>query len=134
MLERLNPTTAPKPFSRYSQAVLAPQDSEWLYISGQVGCDRERNIAEGFEAQADLAWGICGKHPEIRGLRRRGSGEGHRPADPRGGCAGVARGARPYAGAGRNRPAPSMIVAGLASPDMLIEVEGVAARSAERTA
>jgi len=46
MLERLNPPTAPKPFSRYSQAVLAPQNSEWLYISGQVGCDRERNVVE----------------------------------------------------------------------------------------
>ena len=56
MLQRFNPPNAPAPFSRYSQAVVAPEDYRWLYIAGQVGCDRDRNIAEGFERQAELAW------------------------------------------------------------------------------
>ena len=104
MLERLNPTTAPKPFSRYSQTVLAPQDSEWLYISGQVGCDRERNIVEGFEAQADLAWGNLANILKSAGF-------------------GVEDLAKVTVLLTRAEDAP-------ASPAMLIEVEGVAARSA----
>lgn len=129
MLERLNPTTAPKPFSRYSQAVLAPQDSEWLYISGQVGCDRERNIAEGFEAQADLAWGNLASI-----LKSAGFGV----ADlvkvtvllTRAEDVPASRVARDRVLAGAEPASTLMIVAGLASPAMLIEVEGVAARSA----
>ena len=40
MLQRLNPASAPAPFSRYSQAVIAPQGYRWLHVSGQVGCDK----------------------------------------------------------------------------------------------
>jgi 2-iminobutanoate/2-iminopropanoate deaminase len=129
MLERLNPSTAPKPFSRYSQAVKAPHNFEWLYISGQVGCDRERNIAEGFEAQAELAWSNLASILKSAGfgveelvkvtvlLTRAEDVPASRVARDR-----VLGGAEPAS--------TLMIVAGLASPAMLIEVEGVAARSA----
>lgn len=129
MLERLNPPTAPKPFSRYSQAVKASRECEWLHISGQVGCDRERNIAEGFEAQAELAWSNL-----LGILKSAGFGVEDlvkvtvlltRPQDV------------PASRAIRDRvlgsvePASTlMIVSGLASPALLFEVEGVAARSA----
>jgi enamine deaminase RidA (YjgF/YER057c/UK114 family) len=130
MLERLNPPTAPKPFSRYSQAVMAPQDSDWLYISGQVGCDRERNIAAGFEAQADLAWG------NLVGILRSA---GFAPEDlvkvtvllTRPEDVAASRVSRDRALGGAEPASTLMIVAGLASPQLLIEVEGVAARPAK---
>ena len=127
MLQRFNPPNAPAPFSRYSQAVVAPEDYRWLYIAGQVGCDRDRNIAEGFERQAELAWnnllGITtatGFAPEdlvkvtllltdakdvpaSRVIRDRMLG----PVEP---------------------ASTLMVVAGLASPALLFEVEGIAAR------
>ncbi|HWA50730.1 MAG TPA: RidA family protein [Dongiaceae bacterium] len=129
MLERLNPSTAPKPFSRYSQAVKAPRDCTWLYISGQVGCDRERNIADGFEAQAELAWNNL-----LGILKSAGFGVEDlvkvtvlltRPEDVP-----ASRMVRDRV-LGHVEPASTlMIVSGLASPALLFEVEGVAARSA----
>jgi enamine deaminase RidA (YjgF/YER057c/UK114 family) len=129
MLQRLNPPSAPAPFSRYSQAVAAPEGFRWLHISGQVGCDRDRNIPDGFEAQAELAWGnllgilgAAGYAPEdlvkvtllltdakdvpaSRAIRDRMLG----PVEP---------------------ASTLMIVAGLAAPALRFEVEAVAARAA----
>jgi 2-iminobutanoate/2-iminopropanoate deaminase len=56
MLKYLNPPTAAKPFSRYSQAVAASADCRWLYISGQVGVTPDGTILKGFEAQARQCW------------------------------------------------------------------------------
>lgn len=131
MLQRLNPPNAPAPFSRYSQAVVAPEGCRWLHISGQVGCDRDRNIPEGFEAQAELAWKnlldilkAAGFAPEdlvkvtllltdakdvpaSRVIRDRMLG----PVEP---------------------ASTLMIVAGLAAPALRFEVEAIAARPASR--
>jgi len=56
MLKNLNPPTVVKPFSRYSQAVEAPANSRWLHISGQVGAMPDGTILKGFEAQATQCW------------------------------------------------------------------------------
>jgi 2-iminobutanoate/2-iminopropanoate deaminase len=130
MLQRLNPASVSAPFSRYSHAVIAPQGYRWLYISGQVGCDRDRKIAQGFEAQAELAFGnliACIRAADfdvedlvkVTVLLTRGSDiAAYRQIRDR--------------MLGAVEPASTlMIVAGLASPDWLIEVEGVAARPAE---
>jgi enamine deaminase RidA (YjgF/YER057c/UK114 family) len=131
MLQRLNPPNAPAPFSRYAQAVVAPEGYRWLHISGQVGCDRDRNIAEGFEAQAELAWGnllaildSAGFAPEdlvkttvlltnakdvpaSRTIRDRMLGK-------------------------VEAASTLLIVAGLAVPSLLFEVEGIAAQPAKK--
>ncbi len=129
MLQRLNPASVPAPFSRYSHAVIAPQDYRWLYVSGQVGCDRDRRIAEGFEAQAELAWTnliaiINAAGFEVADLVKV-TLLLTRPSDI------------PASRLIRDRmlgpvePASTlMVVAGLAAPDLLFEVEGVAARAA----
>jgi 2-iminobutanoate/2-iminopropanoate deaminase len=128
MLQRLNPASAPAPFSRYSQAVAAPRDCRWLHISGQVGCDRNGKAAADFEAQAELAWrnvltivGESGFAVEdlvkVTVLLTRASDI---PAS---------RTVRERL-LGSVEPASTlMIVAGLASPDWLIEVEAIAARA-----
>jgi 2-iminobutanoate/2-iminopropanoate deaminase len=129
MLQRLNPASAPAPFSRYSQAVAAPQGYRWLYVSGQVGCDRERRIADGFEAQAELAW---------INLINIINAAGFEVADlvkvtlllTRASDIAASRQIRDRM-LGPVEPASTlMVVAGLASPELLFEVEGVAARAA----
>lgn len=129
MLQRLNPASAPAPFSRYSQAVSAPQGYRWLYVSGQVGCDRECRVAQGFEAQAELAW---------TNLINIVTAAGFEVADlvkvtlllTRTGDIAASRQIRDRM-LGPVEPASTlMVVAGLASPDLLFEVEGVAARAA----
>jgi len=133
MLQRLNPAGVPAPFSRYSHAVAAPQGYRWLYISGQVGCDRDRKIPSGFEAQAELAW---------RNLIEIIKAASFQVQDlvkitillTRACDIAASRQIRDRM-LGQVEPASTlMIVTGLAAPDLLIEVEGVAARAAEGTA
>jgi enamine deaminase RidA (YjgF/YER057c/UK114 family) len=133
MLQRLNPANVCAPFSRYSQAVSAPEGYRWLHVSGQVGVDRDRKTAAGFEAQAELAWKNLIACLEAAGfgvqdlvkvtvlLTRASDVPASRQVRER--------------ILGQVEPASTlMIVAGLASPDWVIEVEGVAARPAESTA
>lgn len=129
MLERLNPPNAPAPFSRYSQAVVAPQGYRWLHVSGQVGCDRDRNIATGFERQAELAWGNL-----VAILNAAGFGVEDLVkvtlllTDAKDVPASRVIRDRML---GSAEPASTlMVVAGLASPALLFEVDGVAARPA----
>jgi 2-iminobutanoate/2-iminopropanoate deaminase len=130
MLQRLNPESVSAPFSRYSHAVIAPQGYRWLHISGQVGCDRSRKIAQGFDAQAELALGNLIACIHAAGfdledlvkvtvlLTRASDVAAYRQIRDR--------------MLGHVEPASTlMIVAGLAAPELLIEVEGVAARAAE---
>ncbi|WP_374382578.1 RidA family protein [Dongia sp.] len=128
MLNHLNPPSAPPPFSRYSQMVAAPAGYRWLYISGQVGCGRDHQTAAGFEAQAELAWSNLAACLEADGmtvadlvkvnvfLTRASDVPASRIARDK-----VLNGAQPAS--------TLVIVSGLASPDWLIEVEGIAAKA-----
>jgi enamine deaminase RidA (YjgF/YER057c/UK114 family) len=49
-------TTAPKPFSNYSQGVEVETGSRLIFVSGQVGVDRAGNLGETERAQHELAW------------------------------------------------------------------------------
>lgn len=129
MLEFLNPATAPAPFSRYSQAVLVPENYRWLHISGQVGCDLQQKLAPDFAGQAQLAWqnvvtvltaGGMSVHDLVKVtiLLTRASDI---PAS---------RIARDQALQGAAPASTLMVLAGLAHPNMLIEVEALAAKAA----
>lgn len=55
-VETLAPETVVKPFkNRFSHGKLIPANAEWLYTAGQTGIDVDGTIGEGIEAQADLA-------------------------------------------------------------------------------
>jgi 2-iminobutanoate/2-iminopropanoate deaminase len=56
MLTHHNPNTVIAPASNYSQAVAAPADARWLYISGQVGASADGVLGEGTEAQMEQCW------------------------------------------------------------------------------
>ena len=132
MLQRLNPKEVSTPFSRYSHAVGVPHGYRWLYVSGQVGADLSRKIPEGFEAQAELAFGNLIACIRVSGfdvsdlikitvlLTRASDVAAYRRIRER--------------ILGDVEPASTlMIVAGLAAPELLFEVEGVAARAPEST-
>jgi enamine deaminase RidA (YjgF/YER057c/UK114 family) len=55
MLKRANPPGAPTPASRYVQTVEVPAGLRTVHVSGQVGIDGEGRTVEGFEAQAEQA-------------------------------------------------------------------------------
>jgi len=129
MLDYLNPDTAPAPFSRYSQAVLVPENYRWLHISGQVGCDKQQKLGPDFATQATLAW------QNVIAVLTGGGMSVHdlvkvtilltRPSDIP-----ASRIARDQALQGAAPASTLMILAGLAHPDMLVEIEAIAAKAA----
>jgi enamine deaminase RidA (YjgF/YER057c/UK114 family) len=128
MLQFMNPPTAPAPFSRYSQVVSAPEGYRWLHLAGQVGCDLDHKLGQSFEAQAALAWKNLVALLEAGGMTVNDLVKVNifltRQSD-----VAASRVARDAALKGAAPASTLLIVAGLAHPDMLIEVEGIAARA-----
>lgn len=56
MIQRLNPDTVPKPASAYVQAVLHSVGSKRLVISGQIGMTADGLLLGGMEAQLRQCW------------------------------------------------------------------------------
>jgi enamine deaminase RidA (YjgF/YER057c/UK114 family) len=128
MLKQLNPETAPKPVSpTYSQAVEGGPNLRWLHISGQVGVDRSGKVQQGAEAQLDQIW---------RNILAILDAAGMGPQDlvkvttflTRKEDIPLSRQVR-QRHLGEVQPASTLlVVAGLASPDYLAEIEAVAAK------
>ncbi len=129
MLEFENPQSIGKPFSRYSHVVTAPENCRWVHIAGQVGVARDGSIADGFEAQARLAWANV-----LHAIRAAGMGLDDivktnifltRREDIQ-----ASRDIREEALQGRAPASTLLIVSGLAHPSLLLEVEAIAAQPA----
>ena len=57
MLVRRNPETiAPPPSGRYSHSVEIPANARWLYIAGQTGITPDGTILTNLEEQDDQIW------------------------------------------------------------------------------
>jgi len=128
MSEASNPKTVHPPLGRYSHTVKVPPSAEWLVVSGQVGIDAKGRLASGIARQAEQAFrnvlaclkahGMTKKHlvkftvlltdsrfiPDYRAARSKVIGDELVPAST------------------------LMIVAGLAAPDLLVEIEALAAK------
>ncbi len=112
---------------KYSDAVLTGEGKRWLYTSGTPGLAADGSLPPDFESQARLAWAHVMSMLEAAGmdvgdivkltqsLIRRSDLEAYR--------------AIRNEHLGDARPASMLsFVSGLATPDMLIEIEVVAAR------
>lgn len=127
MLKHLNPPTVVKPFSRYSQAVEAPANGRWLHISGQVGATPDGTILKGFEAQARQCWVNIAAI-----LGAAGMGVEHlvkvnifvTSAD----VVAASRRIRDEALDGAQPASTFLVIAALAHPDLVVEIEAVAAK------
>lgn len=127
MLKAYNPAAVAAPASAYSHGMEVPANARWLYVSGQVGVRPDGTLAEGFEAQADQA---------LRNMMAVLAEAGMGAADLVRVNAYVTDAAhvklireiraRHF---GDSKPASTLVVvAALAAPDWLFEVEAVAAR------
>lgn len=125
----LNPQSIHEPLGLYSHAMKVEPNREWLVVAGQLGVDPAGNVAGGFREQAEQALSnilacleanamskedlvkltIYSTLPdcknEVQAARRKILGE---PVVP---------------------PSTLLIVAGLASPEFLVEIEAWAARA-----
>ena len=128
-IRRWNPEGMPAPASRFSHAVLATDVRKWLHLAGQVGTRTDGSVAEGMKAQITQCLANVDAGLAAAGMTR---------ADvvkltfylTQGSPAAIAtyRACRDaWTGAGAPPAATLLIVAGLASPALLAEVDCVAA-------
>jgi 2-iminobutanoate/2-iminopropanoate deaminase len=126
MLKRHNPPTVAAPFSRYSHGVEAPDNARWLVVSGQVGVTAEGKVLTGAKAQIEQAW-----RNVLNVLQAAGMG----PHDlvkvtifltDRAHLQ-MLRDIRDAMLQGAAPASTLLFVAGLASPDWLVEIEAIAA-------
>ncbi|MEM7252997.1 MAG: RidA family protein [Pseudomonadota bacterium] len=129
MNDTQNPTTVHPPLGRYSHTVSVPVGARWLAVAGQVGIARNGQVAKGIEKQAERAF-----RNVVACLRAGGMNTADLVkltvfiTDPR--YVDAYREARQKVLGDAVAPASTLlVVAGLASPDLLIEVEGWAAKS-----
>lgn len=129
MLKAYNPKTIAAPVGRYQHAIEVPAGTRMLFLAGQVGNLPDGVVPRNIEGQAEAAWN------NIKGiLADAGMGledlvkvtvlltdKAHVAAS---------RAAREKA-FGEIRPPAStlMVVAALASPDYMIEIEAIAAKA-----
>ncbi len=133
-VQKLNPPEGPAPLGPYSQLAVVPADHRLLVLAGQVGVGADGAIPDSLEAQFELALGHA-----LRIAASQGAGPDdvvrltyyltERPADLTRFRAIVAR-----AFAGPPPASTLLIVAGLAAPQLKVEVDLVAAVKPEPVA
>jgi len=127
-MEFINPADITAPASRYSQGVLVPDGARRLVISGQIGMTKEGKVADGLEAQLRQTWA------NIFGVLRA-AGMAHTDlvkitsfvVDPK--AVGLVRQIRDEMMQGHQPASTFLVVAGLAMPSLLCEIEAEAVRA-----
>jgi enamine deaminase RidA (YjgF/YER057c/UK114 family) len=122
-----NPPTVPKPASAYAQAVEYAAAARRLVISGQVGQRADGTLCEGYEAQARQAWANISALLEAAGMTLDDLAA-IRVYDVAPGSVAAYRAIRDEVLDGRLIACTYVIVAGLASPHFLTEIEAEAVK------
>jgi enamine deaminase RidA (YjgF/YER057c/UK114 family) len=122
-----NPDTIAAPGSNYSHGALLPEGGERLLIAGQVGVAPDGRLEDGFEAQSRRAWSNLFAILNDAGMRKfhlvKITVFATLPD-----VAPIYRAIRDEVMEGHAPPMTYLVVAGLAAPDMLVEIEGEAVR------
>lgn len=122
-----NPASIAPPFSCYSHGASAPASARWLYISGQVGATPEGVVPHDPEQQIRLAWDNLLAVLQDAGMSMtdlvKVDGFITRPD-----LVPLFRAERERRFAGHAAATTLVIVAGLAEPNLLVEIQAVAAQ------
>lgn len=125
----VTPSDIAPPFSRYAHGVVVAPDCRWLHVSGQVGVRPDGTIAEGAQAQLEQAFANLFAVLSDAGMGKRDLVKLTvllTAADQ----VGLYREVRDRCLEGTVVASTLLIVAGLASPAFLVEIEAVAAAPA----
>jgi enamine deaminase RidA (YjgF/YER057c/UK114 family) len=129
MLKRHNPPTVHAPAGKYSHGVEAPAGTRLLYVSGQVGTKPDGKTAAGDAAQCDQAWAnvknvLAGAGMSLDDVIKFNAYVTRADLIP------VYRAARDRAVGNMVPPASTLVVvAALADPSWVVEIECVAAKA-----
>ena len=129
MIKLHTPTSIAAPASCYSHGAEAGPNARWLHVSGQVGTNANGTIAEGIEAQIHRVWQNTLTVVEEAGMGVTDIVKVNTLLMDRAHLTMMREIRDSYLG---DHPAAStlFIVAGLAHPDWLIEMETIAAQEA----
>lgn len=127
MVKLFNPPTVPSPAAFYSHCAEAGPNARWLHISGQVGMNADGTMAEGFEAQARRVWQNTIAILEASGMGIENLVKYTTLLVSHDDLAAMREIRDHYLG-GHAAASTLFVVAGLASPAWLIEMESVAAK------
>ena len=129
MIKLHTPTSIAAPASCYSHGAEAGPNARWLHVSGQVGTNANGTIAEGIEAQIHRVWQNTLTVLEEAGMGVTDIVKVNTLLMNRAHLAMMREIRDSYLG---DHPAAStlFVVAGLAHPDWLIEMETIAAQEA----
>ncbi len=120
------PETIHPPIGAYAHAVEIAGDARIAYVAGQVGIDKDGDVPADFAAQADLAWHNCMEVLAFNGMRMKDVVKINHFLTDAADLPAYNEVRAKYLG--EERPASTLlIVAGLARPEFLVEVEMVAA-------
>lgn len=126
MVEYLHTDEAPPPFSNYSQGTAVPADAQLVYLSGQVGVDKEGRLAADEEGQHAQCWKNILAILAAKGLGPEHILEVHGYVTGPSGLP-LFRKVRDSMLNGAKPASTLLIISGLASPDWLVEISVVAA-------
>lgn len=122
-----NPSTIAPPFSCYSHGASAPASARWLHISGQVGVTPDGVVPDDAHKQIQLAWDnliavLNDAGMTVHDLVKVDGFITRHDMVP------LYRLERERRFAGHAAATTMVIVAGLAEPNLLVEIQAVAAR------
>ena len=124
-MKLLNPETIAPPASRYSHGVVTPAGARRLVIAGQVGVNPDGTLAEGLEAQMTRCWLNLFAVLEAAGMTKKDLVKYVFYATSADATASY-RKIRDSMLEGHAPAATYLVVSGLASPALLVEIEAEA--------
>ncbi len=127
-MQFINPSDGPAPASKYSQGVIVPATAKRLVISGQIGMTKDGKVADGIEAQLRQTW------KNILAVLREGGMSVTDVVkitsfvlDPK--AVAITRQIRDEVMQGHQPASTFLVVAGLAMPSLLCEIEAEAVKA-----
>ena len=127
-MEMINPSSIAAPASNYSQAVLVPAGARRLVISGQIGMTKDGKILDGLEAQMRQTWANIVEVLKAAGMDVRDVVKiTNFVTDPK--AVGLTRQIRDEFLKGHRPASTFLVVAGLAMPELLCEIEAEAVKA-----
>lgn len=126
-IELFNPAGIAPPFSKYSHGATAPADARWLHTAGQVGVTPDGVVPEDPEQQMELAWDnlfaiVREAGMEVTDLLKVDGFVTRTDLIP------LYRDVRERRLEGHATASTLVVVSALATPALLVEIQGIAAR------
>jgi 2-iminobutanoate/2-iminopropanoate deaminase len=126
-MDFINPSSITAPASNYSQGVVVPAGARRLVISGQIGMTKDGKVVDGMEAQLRQTWANLIEVLKAGGMAHSDILKVTTFVTDRS-AVGLVRQIRDEYMKGHRPASTFLVVAGLAMPELLCEIEAEAVK------